>query len=375
MFSQLLNQLSTVSVPLNGRIEEDGDQIVNTMIFGSNFSGDVIFYKKKYFRKLRIKETKILKIQEQVYREELSVWQRSLLLQEIENRLLKLEFLRYIYNTEAQKIQSEIQVHYPYSIEIYNQAFFGVTKKDVGHKIVLKQCRSYENIYKKSQILWLIEQAKIHCPELEFQFGNFPNFSHKAWVLRIPHQKYYNLQNIITLFFHETTHFFRTLNGKRNLWFSFQFAWYATLEEGIALYNEYYYGNKICDYGEYIPYYNLCIWVLLTDIAEDEKKQKIYEILSCKWFDQQRSSQYYNRFYKYCQLWGTHLFLKDLIYYNGYKNVKKLIRKDRKNYDKIMAGDIGIQELEQWIVTSQNNYNYRKFFQSMLREILILQKT
>jgi len=53
MFQELLHALSQVSVPLNGKIEEDGDQIINTMIFGNNFSGDVVEYKKIYFRKLR----------------------------------------------------------------------------------------------------------------------------------------------------------------------------------------------------------------------------------------------------------------------------------------------------------------------------------
>ena len=124
MFHLLLEKLSKVSVALNGRIEEDGDQLINTMIFGSNFTGDVIAYKKSYFRKLRIKEIKILKIQHEVYDEALSEKERKILLQEIENRLLRLEFLRYIYNTEAQKIDPKIQVYYPYSIEIYNKAFF-----------------------------------------------------------------------------------------------------------------------------------------------------------------------------------------------------------------------------------------------------------
>lgn len=374
MFQNFLQQLSKVTVALNGRIEEDGDQIVNTMIFGANFSGDVFEYKKLYFRKLRKKEIELLKIQAEVYKQVLTNDERDILLLEIGNRLLKLEFLRYIYNTEAQKIDERVQVHYPYSIEIYNKAFFWVTKKDIWDKIKLENCKISESTYKKSELLSLIKKAKEYCPELEFKFWKYPNFSHSAGLLKIPNQKYYNIQNIITLFFHETTHFFRTFNGKRNLWFPFQFSWYSTLEEGIAIYNEYLYGNKICDYGNFVPYYNLCLKILLSDLSEDEKKQEIYKILSCKWFDRERSDQYYNRFYKYCELWGTHLFLKDLIYYNGYKNVKKLIRKDPKNYERIMAWDIWIQELKQWLVKQENNYNHKSFFQKMLKEILLIQK-
>lgn len=369
MFQQLLEKLSKVSVPLNGRIEEKEWKIINTIIFGSDFSWDVIDYKKQYFRKLRLKEISLLKIQQEVYSNNLSEKERKTLLQEIENRLLKIEFLRYIYNTEAQKIDLKVQVYYPYSIEIYNKAFFGVTKKDIWDKIQLKTCTVYENLYKKSELVSLIAKAKISCPEIEFRFWNFANFSHKAWVIRIPNQKYYNLQNIITLFFHETTHFFRTFNGARNLGFPFQFAWYSSLEEWMAIYNEYLYGNRICNYGEFIPYYNLCIKELFTDITEQEKKQRIYNILSCKGFSRERSDQYYHRFYKYCQVWSNHLFLKDLIYYNGYKNVRRLIRKDPANYQKIMAWDIWVQELSQWLVEPENNYNAKKFFQYMVKEI------
>lgn len=374
MFEQLLLQLSKIPVALNGRIEEDGDQIINTMVFGKNFSGDVFEYKKKYFRRLRIKEAKLLKIQQQVYTAELSEKERNILLQEIENKLLKIEFLRYIYNTEAQKIDPTVQVYYPYSIDIYNKAFFGVTKKDLWDHISLKDCKVYEDIYKKSDLLALIEKAKIYCPDMQFKFGKYTNMSHNAGLLKIPNQKRYSIKTIITLFFHESTHFFRTYNGKRNLGFWFQFSGYSTLEEGIAIYNEYHYGNKLLDYGDFIPYYNLCAKVLLSNISEEEKKQGVHQILSCKGFDTEKSAQYYNRFYKYCEFGGTRLFLKDLIYHNGYKNVKKLIRKDPKNYEKIMAGDIGLVELAQWLVTPENNYNYKSFFNHMLREIRKIQK-
>jgi len=50
----------------------------------------------------------------------------------------------------------------------------------------------------------------------------------------------------------------------------------------MALYNEYVYGNKICNYGSYVPYYNICIKILLEDISQEEKKDKIYDVLSRK---------------------------------------------------------------------------------------------
>lgn len=374
MFQNFLKQLSKVPVPINGRIEEDGDSIINTIIFGSNFTGDVFEYKKMYFQKLRRKELKLLQIQAKVYHENLSENQKKILLLEIENRLLKLEFLRYIYNTEAHKIDPRVEVYYPYSIEIYNKAFFWLTQCDIGHNLSLEGCKAYPEVYTKNELLGLIQKAQEYCPEMQFKFGKFAGFSHGDGILKIPNRKHYTIQNIIVLFFHEATHFFRTLNGTRNLGFPFQFSWYSTLEEWMALYNEYLYGNKICNYGKYIPHYNLCINVLLMDISQKEKKDKIYEILSCKWLTRERADKYYIRFHKYCELWWKHLFLKDLIYYNGHKNVKKLISQNAENYDKIMAWDIWIHELAEWLVSPENNYAYKLFFQRMVREIKLIQK-
>ncbi len=369
MFIHFLEKLSRIKISINGRIEEDGDQLINTKIFWNNFTGDVFLYKRVFFTKLRKKESALLRIQSEVYKAGLSIKHRDILIQEIENKLLKLEFLRYIYNTEAQKINPEIQVHYPYSIEIYNKAFFWVSKNNLKEQYKISQVIEFENKYSKKQLLSLISLAKRECPDIIFKFWKFSNFSHNAWIIYIPNQKYYNLQNIITLFFHELTHFFRSYNGERNLGFSYQFAWYSTLEEGIAIYNEYLYGNKICKYGSFIPYYNLCLQVLLQDLEDEEKKYKIIEILGLKWFSIERSLQYYNRFYKYCQLWWTHLFLKDLIYYNGYKNVRKLLRQDKDNYEKIMAWDIWIQEFWHNIITPDNSFPHTKFFNTMVREI------
>jgi len=66
----------------------------------------------------------LLQIQEKTYKEILSKKERNILLEEIENRLLKVEFLRNVYNIEAQKIDPTIQIYYSQGIDIYNKAFF-----------------------------------------------------------------------------------------------------------------------------------------------------------------------------------------------------------------------------------------------------------
>jgi hypothetical protein len=67
MFIQFLKQLSTIKIPINGRIEKDWDQLINTIIFGNNFSRDVFLYKRIYFSKLRKKESALLRIQYDIY--------------------------------------------------------------------------------------------------------------------------------------------------------------------------------------------------------------------------------------------------------------------------------------------------------------------
>ena len=123
-------------------IEEDWEQLINTKIFWKDFKWDVYWYKKIFFKKLRLKELKLLNIQEKVYKEKLIDRERKILLQEIENRLLKIEFLRYTYNIEANKIDSNIQIYYPYSIEVYNKAFFWVSKNDIWKKLLYYQIKN-----------------------------------------------------------------------------------------------------------------------------------------------------------------------------------------------------------------------------------------
>jgi hypothetical protein len=187
--------------------------------------------------------------------------------------------------------------------------------------------------------------------------------------LKIPNEKQYNIKKIIVIFFHEMTHFFRYINWKNNLWFDYYFSNYDSLEEWIAWYNEYYYWNKVIDYGEYDSYYDMCYQIILEDISEKEKKEKIFEVLKNKWFDRKKIDDYYKRFYRFTKIWWKELFLKDLIYSNAYDNVLKLIKKDEKNYEKIMAGKIWIFELENNFVNSKNNFDSKEFFNIIVEEI------
>ena len=215
----------------------------------------------------------------------------------------------------------------------------------------------------------LIKYAQTLCKDLKFEFWDFPNFSHHKGTIYITKKSKYNIQNLISIFFHETTHFFRSYNSHANLWFRYKFIDYADFEEWIAIHNEYRYGNKLTKYGKFNPYYNLCYKVLLKDISEREKKEEIYQILKCKWYSRKKSELYYYRFYKYCDFWWRNLFLKDLIYWNGYKNVKRILANNPDDYEKLMAWQIWLKEFNDNIISCSQNFNTNEFFNSMIKEL------
>jgi len=369
MLKELLEILSQNQVAINGSVEENEWELINTIIFWKKFRWDVMAYKKKFFRKLRLKEKNILILQERAYKEELSVVDKSILLSEIHASLIKIQFLREKFDIEAQKIDENIDVFENSNMDFYNKSLFWVTKKDIWEKISIDNCPIYVNTYTKKDLELLIQFSNTIFPDLRFEFWNFSNLSHSWWVIKIPRRKFYSIKTIITIFFHETTHFFRSYNGERNLGFKYRFSDYYTLEEGIAIYNEHKYGNRIINLWKFTPYYNACFQVLMQNIDENEKISKIYEILKCKGFSEEQSLKYYYRFNKYNVFWERNFYLKDLVYQKWYKNVTKLLHLNTLNYQKIMAWDIWIDEVSHWLVSADNNYNVSLYFNSMVKKI------
>lgn len=369
---ELLEKLSQNQIAINWRIEENDWELINTTIFWNKFRWDVMSYKLEYFQKLRKKERNILKLQKQTYWEKLSEKDSAIIHSEINSVLLKIQFLRERFDIEAKKVEPDIYASERGNMDYYNLAFFWVTKKDIWKNNPITSCQYYEEKYSYSTLLDLILYAQSICPELKFEFGKFPNLIHRWGTILIPKKRFYTIRTIITIFFHETTHFFRSFNGEKNLWFKYWFSNYYQLEEGIAIYNEYLYGNKITNIWKFIPYYNACFEILLKDVTEDEKINSIFQILQCKWFNLEQSKKYYNRFHRYCSFWSSDFYLKDLVYNKWYKNVINLIHKNPENYNLIMAWDIWIKEIEQWLISSDNNYNSTLFFKKMVLKIKTL---
>ena len=370
MFKEFLKKIATIEIDLIMPIKDIWFWEVNTAIFRKEFLELwAQKYKIYFFEELSQKEIQLLKIQEDIQISSLDIKHKKILLWEIFLRLKKISFLRDVYDIEYQKIDPNITLVWEIDYDYYNNLFYGVTSDDLKKEYKIKECIPPNITFSKKELLELIEYSNSLIPDIKFKFWGYANYSHNKWTLNITNQKSYNLQNIISIFFHETIHFFRGYNGERNLWFRYKFENYNTLEEWIAIYNEYLYWNKLTNYWEFNPYYNICYQILIGDITETEKQAKIYKVLSCKWYNKEKSLWYYKRFYKYSEIWSQKKFLKDLVYQNWYDNVLELISEDPNNYEKIMAWNIWTRELERNIISYQNNIDSKKYFERMVYQI------
>jgi hypothetical protein len=289
---------------------------------------------------------------------------------EIFVKLKKIEFIKWVYDIEANKLDSNyILKEELENYDYYNEIFYWFTKENLKEEIIISENKGLDIFISKKKLIKLLEFSKNIIPELKWNFWSFAWLSHDFGILNIPEEEQYNIKRIIAIFFHEMTHFFRYLNWKNNLWFNYIFADYDDLEEGITTYNEYHYWNKIIDYWKYNAYYDKCYQILLEDISEEIKKEKIFQVLKNKWFNKEKTDLLYTRFYRYTKIWSNKLFLKELIYNNAYKNVSKLLEENTENRKKIMSWNIWLFELENNLINSDNNFEELKYFDIMVEEI------
>lgn len=370
MLEKYLKKLKKYNIELISS-EKKWDIFLNTAIFTEGIPKNLEKYKEKFLWELGEKQKHIEKIKKQIENDEFLIESiKKLLLNEVDYKIMKIKFLKETFDIEAHKLDPNHKIeNKKTNYEYYNKYFFWVSKKNLNRKFVIYENSKTDIYFTKKELLELIEYSKSLNPDIKFRFWNYPHLSYLNWYLQIPDFKRYNLRTIIVLFFHETTHFFRNYNEKRNLGFSYDFSDYMDLEEGIAWYNEYFYANQIINYWKYNPYYNRCYQILLEDISEDEKKEKIYEVLKNKSFTYKKSLNFYQRFHRFVLPWTKNLFLKDLVYLNGYKIVSKLIKQDSINYEKIMKWKIGLKNINSDIITTKNNYNTKWYFWKMRDKI------
>lgn len=304
-------------------------------------------------------------------KEQIDDIQYKILIKEIKFIYKKIEFLKNVYDFEANKIDKNYKIlNKDFDYDYYNKIFYWVTKEDIISDIEISNIKEENKTITKLQLIELLKFTKQLVPWFKYKFWPYVILSHNSWELNIPSKKIYSLREVITLFFHEMTHFFRRYNSIRNYWIWRWFLDYMKLEEWFALYNEYYYWKKLIKWFEYNAYYVACFDILRNKkYSEKEKKEKIYEILREKWNDREKSLFYYYRFYRYSSFWSNKFFLKDLIYSKWYISVKKLIQSDSMYYDILFSWKIWTSFIQSNIYDTSNNFDTKKYFNSILREI------
>ena len=370
MLKKYLKQISEIKVELIETKLVDW-KILNLVLFWDTILEDLVKYKIVFLKRMLEKTEKLLEIIEEL-NPPFQEGDRNIAIieKEIFVKLKKIEFLKKVYDIEANKLDSNYVIKEKLEdYDYYNKIFYWFTKQNLKKEIIISENKDNNIFISKQNLIKLLEFSKNIVPELKWNFWSFAGLSHDFWILNIPDEKKYNIKRIIAIFFHEMTHFFRSLNWKNNLWFDYIFSDYNDLEEGITTYNEYYYWNKIIDYWKYNAYYDKCYQILLEDIIEEEKKEKIFQVLKNKWFSREKTDLFYTRFYRYTKIWSKNLFLKELIYNNAYQNVIKLLEENQDNYEKIMAWNIWLFELENFLLKNNKNFDSKKYFDIMVEEI------
>lgn len=377
MFKYFLKKISRNNVFLIKPFKKN-NILQNPVIFGYSKVTDLDAYRFIYIWKLYKKMIKLEKILVRIKRNKLKLLNLHyrVLIKEINFIYKKIDFLKNVYDFEANKIDNNYKINFPeLDFDYYNKKFFWVTKKDIcwddyacNIKIVpIEEC-SLTITRKELENLLNFTVDKVEW--FKYQFWSFVFMSHSAWVLNITSKQTYTLREVITLFFHEMTHFFRRYNNLRNFGTSYWFSDYMKLEEWFALYNEYSYWRKLIKWLKYNPYYEACFAALLNkSLTENQKIERIYDILKVKWYDREKSLCYYYRFHRYSSFTSNDYFLKDLVYTKWYKAVRKLIKYDPTFYDIIFSWKIWMSFINKNIYDTSNNFGVRTYFDEIFLEI------
>jgi len=287
------------------------------------------------------------------------------------------KFLLDFYNIDANKINNKYSVNNIPDYEYYSKLFYWVNSKDIP---IIKDDPIFNPNYmkyniKKSDIINLLEFSKKKFPIMEYNFSKDIGNMLVSWFrLGIPDQESYNIKSVITLFFHEMSHFIRMYNSYNNLEIKYSFYNNYKIEEWISLYNEYYYWNQIIQYGKYYPWYDKIYNILFNEKKlPKEKKEEMARILSFRWFSKEKSLKYYYRFYRNVPTWWTSLFLKESIYSRALKKVEQLLNSGYTIwYLMKVKGDIDtIDYLSKKYDIKENNI-HEEYFNSIRDKIIKL---
>jgi hypothetical protein len=372
MFTTFLKKISRNNVFFLKPIKKN-NILQNPVIFWYWKIKDLKEHKYIYVWNLYKQKVKLEKILKSIKKNREELWEKyyKILVKEIKFIYKKIDFLKNIYDFEANKIDHKYEISYPeFDYDYYNKKFFWVTSKNISEDINILPLEDNKDTLTKIQLIELLDYSVLNVPWLKYKFWSFIFMSHSSGTLCIPNKKIYTLREVITLFFHEMTHFFRRYNSIRNFWTFYWFSDYLKIEEWFALYNEYMYWRKLIAWLKYNPYYDACYNILLNkELTEKEKKDKIIYILWVKWFTKEKSLNYYYRFYRFSKIGSNKFFLKDLIYTKWYKKVRSMIKINPYVYDYIFSWRIWISAIKENICEVRNNFDTKSYFSSILLEI------
>lgn len=367
MLIHYLKQIKKNTVFLFNAKKIEG-KVVNQAVFWKEKIDDYHAYKKVFLEKMKEKKLALMHLREELYAKEENFLHRDIVEWELDYQIEVINFLVYTYDIEAKKLnpnyEGEDDIN-AIDYDHFNEVFWGVKKDYLNQKFTLSKKKKIDIYLTQEEVKELLDYAKTILPEIRYDFWDYPNLAFNWGLLKIHNEKLFHVKDVISLFFHEMTHFFRYHNGIRNLGFFYSFSDYPTLEEGIAIYNEFRYGNRLIEYGGKDPIYDICFQYLLEDISEEEKIKKLQRLLSLKGFNNKKVHDYYDRFYRFTQIGSKNFYLKDLIYTISYKNVEKLIKEDDHNYERIMVGRVGIHTYRKGIIKPDRNLDSEKFFSQM----------
>lgn len=322
-------------------------EVINLDILNKNRELDKIFKKN-------IKETLIKKEIEQIY--------------------LKHDLLFKTYDIEANKLNSEYLIKEDkIDYDFYNKELYWINKKElISDKIEGPKSINPDKYITKNELNRLFKILNTFFPEVIHKYWNYLNFSASKNIIHIPNKKRYELRDLITIFFHEMTHVIRSINHNKNLWFDYSFFDNREISEGLALYNEYLYWNQIINIGDYYPYYDKIYQILLKRNQKEDKIEEIYQLLlNKKHITRRQSVLLIKRHYRFNNMRGKDLLLKETTYYNGYKKVKEMLE-SWYNMNYLMAIKGWAFSLDLLLNKGQiniNNIDSSLYFEKMVKEI------
>lgn len=319
-------------------------------------------YKKVFEDDIKQKRKKLLEIQKKYISD-------PIILKEVEHILIKMNFNLIAYDVEASKLDPNYKYKELPDYNFYSKEFFWTKFEDINEIDYLPEKNNFNIFLDKTNVLKLLVKVSEFIPEFKFEFSSVPNFVYNKWTIFITDKEKYSIQEIITLFFHEMTHFLRWYNMRKNLDFLYVFVDNYELEEWLALYNEHYYWNQIINYWDYYPYYHKIYNILFKKQSIDKKLKQVKDILSYKWFSEEKAELYFYRFYRFAPLWGEKMLLKEAIYYNSLNKVKDLFN-NWYDIDTLISMKGWLNSIKYFLEWKKvKNYNFRKLFDTMVKEI------